>query len=110
VNKRRRFEMIYKTDKINKILGLGLLMALIIMSSGIASADIMLNVPTFDQTDSRWASDPLGLGTCTETIGSSGCVVTSVAMVLKYYGIQTDPKDLNSFLKINAGYDNCKIY
>lgn len=110
VNKRRTFEMIYKTDKINKILRLGLLMALIIMSSGIASADIMLNVPTFDQTDSRWASDPLGLGTCTETIGSSGCAVTSVAMVLKYYGIQTDPKDLNSFLKINAGYDNCKIY
>ena len=68
-----------------------------------------INVPIFKQCDSQWGSNQLG--TCSiETICSHGCAVTSVAMILKYYGVDTDPEDLNTWLKNNSGYgEGCLI-
>ena len=38
------------------------------------------------------------------TIGAEGCALSSAAMVLSYYGIDTDPHRLNEFLNGNGGY------
>lgn len=63
----------------------------------------VLNVALLGQRESAWAKQPLG--TCkSETIGSDGCTITSVAMVFNYHGISTDPSKLNQFLTKNAGY------
>lgn len=59
-------------------------------------------VPQYFQGDPRWSEDLLGP---TEgTLGAEGCAVASAAMVLKSYGIDTDPGTLNRFLTANAGY------
>lgn len=46
------------------------------------SSAISLQVPSYKQTDSRWASYPLG--TRGGTIGSIGCAVTGIAMLESY--------------------------
>jgi len=59
-------------------------------------------VPQFFQGDPRWANDPLG--PTDGTLGAEGCAVAATAMVLKSYGIDTEPGALNKFLSTNAGY------
>ena len=49
-------------------------------------------VPFFSQLDPRWKNNRFG--TCSGTIGKSGCALTSVAMNLAYYGVDTDPNRL----------------
>lgn len=44
------------------------------------SAKVTLNVPSYKQTDSRWANVKIG----TKNIGKIGCLVTSLAMVQSY--------------------------
>jgi hypothetical protein len=67
-----------------------------------------MNVPFYSQKNSLWSGEKLGR--CSTTIGTEGCAITSVAMVFKYYGIQTDPLDMNNWLKQNNGYsDGCNI-
>jgi uncharacterized protein YvpB len=63
-------------------------------------------VPFFSQRDQRWKDDPIidETGIMQGTIGSIGCAMTSTAMILKYYGVDTDPKQLNSWLNANKGY------
>lgn len=56
----------------------------------------------------KWASTPLGKSK-TDTIRSSGCFVTSAAMMLATYGLRignylTDPPNLNTWLTKNNGY------
>jgi len=65
-----------------------------------------MNVPLYGQGQSPWAGDQLGHGCgSTNTIGRYGCAITSTAMVLKYYGVSTDPRDLNNYLNgVNGGY------
>jgi hypothetical protein len=63
---------------------------------------VELDVPSFRQNDSRWGRDLLG--PTEDTMGATGCAVTSTAMVLASYGIDTDPQRLNEFLKGNGGY------
>lgn len=63
---------------------------------------VELNVPLFRQADERWRSDPLG--PTANTLGAEGCAVTSTAMVLASYGLDTDPGRLNALLKTNDGY------
>lgn len=46
----------------------------------------------FSQRDSRWAYD--SIGNSPYNIFTSGCLVSSVAMVHKYYGFDTDPSDI----------------
>jgi hypothetical protein len=50
-------------------------------------------VPAFAQDDPRWSQDLLG--PTTDTLGDEGCTLTSIVMVLNFYGIHTDPSALN---------------
>ena len=68
-----------------------------------AMADSSISVPVIGQQASPWAGMPLGTSP-TDTIGSAGCAVTSVAMMLRYYGVNTDPAAFNAWLTANGGY------
>ncbi len=48
----------------------------------------------YSQRDSRWAYDKIG--NSNYTVYNSGCLVSSVSMVHKYYGFNVDPGDLAS--------------
>jgi hypothetical protein len=61
-----------------------------------------LEVPSFRQGDPRWRED--FLGPTDGTLGAEGCAVSSAAMVLSYYGVDTDPQRLNTFLSEREGY------
>lgn len=63
-----------------------------------------LTVPSFRQGDEKWSDDPLGGVEANGTIGGEGCAVASAAMVFKFYGIDTDPQQLNWFLTAVEGY------
>ncbi|RYD70650.1 MAG: hypothetical protein EOP84_26325 [Verrucomicrobiaceae bacterium] len=63
---------------------------------------VELEVPSYRQNDPRWGDD--FLGPTEGTIGAEGCAVSSAAMVLSSYGIDTDPQRLNSFLNEREGY------
>ena len=58
--------------------------------------EILLSGLHFLQSDPRWAND--NLGPTNDPLASVGCAVTSAAMVLAGYGIDTDPGRLNGFL------------
>ena len=62
-----------------------------------------LKVPLFLQGDPAWGHDQLALSV--HTMGQVGCAVTSAAMVMKFYGVDTNPGKLNDFLRENGGYD-----
>jgi len=62
------------------------------------------SVPCFQQCDARWGGQQLG--TCANTtLCSSGCAVTAVAMIFRYFGVDTDPGRLNAWLTSNGGYE-----
>ena len=63
---------------------------------------VEIPVPAFQQDDPRWSLQLLG--PTVNTVGQEGCAVTSAAMVLAAYGIDTDPQRLNAFLTANGGY------
>lgn len=69
------------------------------------SADSSTSVPVMGQHDGAWGGAPLG-SSATDTVATSGCAITSVAMMLRYYGINTDPGALNSWLIATNGYAN----
>jgi len=57
---------------------------------------VTFDVPHFFQHDARWAGDPLGPSN--STLGREGCAVACGAMLLNFYGADTDPQRLNRFL------------
>ena len=61
------------------------------------------NVPVFGQRDGRWSG--IHLGGSGWTMYDSGCAVTSVAMVFKYFGGDVDPGALCNWLNGNGGLD-----
>jgi hypothetical protein len=63
---------------------------------------VALPVPVFTQNDPRWTFQLLG--PTFDTMGQAGCAVTSAAMVLATYGVDTDPDRLNQYLTTHAGY------
>src|SRR5438477_6015499 len=65
---------------------------------------VELSVPSFRQSDERWSDDPLGGVPDNGTLGGHGCAVAAAAMVFKFYGIETDPQQLNWFLTAVDGY------
>ena len=86
-----------------------LLLAASVSFFNLAVADINLNVPLFSQNNPDWKNAQLGNSVW--TIGSDGCAISSIAMLLKYYGIDTDPERFNKWLKNNGGYDsNGNVY
>jgi len=82
----------------------GLVERRVVASSGgiYFARSVALDVPPFRQADPRWHDDPLGK--TTDTLGSAGCALTSAAMVMKWYGVDTDPQRLNAYLTGNGGY------
>ncbi|HLC12746.1 MAG TPA: C39 family peptidase, partial [Chthoniobacterales bacterium] len=65
---------------------------------------VELPVPSFRQSDERWSDDPLGGVPDNGTLGGQGCAVAAAAMVFKFYGVETDPQQLNWFLTAVDGY------
>ena len=63
---------------------------------------VEIPVPAFAQDDPRWSD--VRLGPSTDTLGDEGCAVTSAAMVAAFYGIKTDPQQLNTFLTRTGGF------
>jgi len=92
--------------KVREIFLVLLLMGLSVFSS-LAHADIMLNVPFFSQKD-VWKDDFMVDGT-NINIRNYGCLMTSFAMTLKYYGVNNDPRIFNSWLKSHNGYDGSGV-
>ena len=70
--------------------------------------EIILPIPPLSQRDPLWANDQLG--TSNTTIGGYGCLITCVSMMLKHFGIDTDPKRLNTWLKEHAGYQSGNLF
>jgi hypothetical protein len=68
-----------------------------------ASADTAMTIAAMGQQDATWAGAPLGTS-ATETIASAGCAITAVTMMLRYYGVNTDPGAFNAWLTANGGY------
>jgi len=100
-------EMTINTKKAVRTMAMvGIVLALF---SSVAMADIRLDVPVYDQGDKTWAGDQLG--SCDNTtIKSAGCAITSIAMVFKYYGVDTDPQDMNNWSIENGGYSGgCNV-
>jgi hypothetical protein len=69
----------------------------------VASADSSMSIAIMSQQDGAWAGAPLG-SSATDTIGSAGCTITAVTMMLRYYGMNTDPGSFNAWLTGNGGY------
>lgn len=66
-------------------------------------ADSSMTIAVMGQQDGAWAGAPLG-SSATDTIGSAGCAITAVTMMLRYYGINTDPGAFNAWVTANGGY------
>lgn len=63
-------------------------------------------VPHFSQGDSAWGARTLG---DSATISAKGCAITSVSMILKYYGRSVDPKTMDEYLDDNDGYSGDSV-
>ena len=80
------------------------------LSQGIFPLAQPSDVPYLNQCDLPWG--PEDLGTCSSDICYKGCAITSIAMVFKYFGVDTNPLTLNNFLKEdgNQGYSGgCEV-
>lgn len=60
-------------------------------------------VPTISQRSPQWSRFALGTDPV-DTIGSSGCALTAVAMVTAAYGYSLNPLALNRWLTAHGGY------
>jgi hypothetical protein len=68
-----------------------------------AAADSSMSIAVIGQQETAWAGAPLGTS-ATESVGSAGCAITAVTMMLRYYGMNTDPGAFNAWLTANGGY------
>ena len=88
--------------------------------------DFLLDIPLLKQTDLAWAGleyddmlriqYPVGAEYCGSTIGQCGCVITSLAMGLLYYqvdsgplGGETTPASINDFFRSDTKPTTCTI-
>jgi murein DD-endopeptidase MepM/ murein hydrolase activator NlpD len=65
-----------------------------------------LKVPHYCQADSAWGSRTLGNSA---TISAKGCAISSVAMILKYYGRDVSPLTMDQYLDDNSGYSGDSV-
>ncbi len=106
--KRRRRRVVAGIGLVLLLIGGGLIWGLaakrVISSSGgiYFFRPVAIEIPAFRQADPRWHTAPLGA--TADTIGAAGCALTSAAMVLKSYGVDTDPQRLNAYLTSHQGY------
>lgn len=72
----------------------------------VGGKDLHIRLPdggkTHLQKDKRWAADQLGPSS--GTLGSHGCLVSSVAMACSNLGVKLTPKELNERLKKADGF------
>lgn len=61
-------------------------------------------IELFNQKDPKWALEKLG--TSNYTIGSSGCLITCLAMRLNQLGFNTNPSLINKELTEKGGYES----
>jgi GH25 family lysozyme M1 (1,4-beta-N-acetylmuramidase) len=69
---------------------------------------VLLNIPPLSQKDPKWSS--IKLGTSPVTIGGYGCLITCASMMLKYFGFDTDPAQLNENLIRSGGYNKQNLF
>jgi hypothetical protein len=63
----------------------------------------MINLPKlFSQRDPKWKMKKLG--TSSLTLGTAGCTLTDLSMLLNFYGIKSEPDELNEQLKASGGF------
>ncbi len=69
----------------------------------IQGADRLISprVPHFSQGDPRWANRVLGRNS---NIARQGCAISSIAMILGFYGRDVNPGILDAFLDAEGGY------
>lgn len=79
------------------------LVSIALWLSGAIVAQASPAVPTFSQRSTLWSRAALGSDPI-DTIGSSGCALTAVAMVANAYGYSTNPGALNQWLTAHGGY------
>lgn len=72
-------------------------------AAGTVAASAGPAVPTLSQRSSQWSRQALGSDPI-DTIGSSGCALTAVAMVTSAYGHAVTPSALNRWLTDHGGY------
>jgi len=80
--------------------------AVALSSPASAVADSSMTIAVMGQQDGAWAGAPLG-SSATDSIGSAGCAITSVTMMLRYYGMNTDPGAFNAWL--TASYSGGRV-
>jgi GH25 family lysozyme M1 (1,4-beta-N-acetylmuramidase) len=68
----------------------------------------MLAIKPLSQRDSRWSSHKLGYSYL--TIGSHGCLITAISMILNWYGKSTAPAQLNDALVRVGGFTGANLY
>ena len=87
-----------------------LLVALLTASllSGVRASGTTSSIstnPSLSVYSQQWQPwGPQDLGTSTSTISSQGCALTASAMLLRAYGINTNPGALNQWLISHSGY------
>lgn len=71
-------------------------------ASGGGAASVSLAVPSYKQTDSRWAS--VQIGSSGKTIGQIGCTTTALAMTESYrLGTSINPAEMSRRLSYSSG-------
>lgn len=75
-----------------------------ISSASASDKPMRLDVPNIRQIWEPWKNQKLGFGE--RDIENAGCALTSFSMLLRYYGVDTDPARLNTWLKENGGFLN----
>jgi hypothetical protein len=68
----------------------------------------MANLKRFSQQDPQWSSKLLGFDSTT-TVGTAGCLLTSMAMVSSVYGFNETPGSLNDKMKAVQGFQGALI-
>ncbi len=66
-----------------------------------------MTVPLY-QNDPRWKNQKIGVQNSL-TIEQVGCLLTSMAMVVNYFGAQETPASLNERMKVNNGFTGAWI-
>lgn len=85
-------------------------------------AEVVLDVPSFKQTDPAWDDDIYDNALnnsprCGETMADCACALTSATMVMKYFGVnrtpnadEINPQTINDYFKINSvGFDSANF-
>lgn len=67
------------------------------LGSFVLRCGMPLSVPLYEQCAAAWGGDPYDF--IPKTICQKGCALSSVAMVLAYHGVTTDPGALNTHLR-----------